>query len=90
VSQGFKEVATKGVKRWTPGGGAGAIVPFPAFVEIFRQTKEEPDGDVALCILSSLFNQLAIGADPYTGELYRTLAVSLEAAGGEACKFEVL
>ncbi|MHB0954937.1 MAG: putative Ig domain-containing protein [Pirellulaceae bacterium] len=89
VTHGVREVATKGVKFWKPGGGAGAVLPLPAFVDIFRQTKEEPDGDVALCVMSSMFSQLALGADPYTGELYETLAVSLEAAGGESCKLNV-
>jgi hypothetical protein len=82
-SNAFKDLATKlGGKKF------GAIVPFQPFVDVFQDTKAKPDGDVALCILSATFNRLAKGADPYTAELYATLAVSLKAAGGESCEFQ--
>ncbi len=86
ASGAYRQLATKGWQSYKAGGGAGAIIPVPAFVEIFRQTRQEPEGDMALCILGAVFNRLETGADPYTRELYETLAASMKAAGGNECE----
>jgi RHS repeat-associated protein len=88
TTAGVKEAATKGWTGWTGGGGTAAIIPFPAFVETFQETKQKPNGNQALCIISASINRLVEGADPYTEAFFKTVAVSVKAAGGTECEFE--
>ncbi len=57
-----------------------AVVPLPAFVDVFRDTRDnQPGGKDALQILSKFIAELVDGAgDPYTAHYYQTLEVSLD------------
>ncbi len=56
------------------------MVPLPAFVDVFRDTRDnQPGGKDALQILSKFIAELVDGAgDPYTAHYYQTLEVSLD------------
>ncbi|MCU0962664.1 MAG: hypothetical protein MUF48_21415, partial [Pirellulaceae bacterium] len=62
-----------------------SVVPFPAFMDIFRSARDSNEsGDEALDLLSIVIGELVRDAsDPYTLEYYQTLAASLKEVRGE-------
>jgi RHS repeat-associated protein len=68
-----------------------SVVPVPAFVQIFRNAGEEPNGSETLRVLRQQIDKLVRDAsNPYTAEFYQALAASLSAADGSPPSSDII